>query len=167
MFGFASNETEGFQDLQGMFMPLPAALAQLLTSKMSASMKDGSLPWARPDSKVRSPYDMVDDGKPSSVDTVVIAIQHDDLAKEKFEGSEREEHSYICSEVMEHVIETVIPTSLLDKNTKIIINGTGRFVLGGPHADAGLTGRKIIVDTYGGMGRHGGGLQRKGPKQGR
>ena len=157
MFGFASNETEGFQDLKGMFMPLPAALAQLLTSKMSASMKDGSLPWARPDSKSQVTIRYGDDGKPSSVDTVVIAIQHDDLAKEKFEGSEREEHSYICSEIMEHVIKTVIPTSLLDRNTKIIINGTGRFVLGGPHADAGLTGRKIIVDTYGGMGRHGGG----------
>ena len=157
MFGFASNETEGFQDLKGMFMPLPAALAQLLTSKMSASMKDGSLPWARPDSKSQVTIRYGDDGKPSSVDTVVIAIQHDDLAEEKFEGSEREEHSYICSEIMENVIKTVIPTSLLDSNTKIIINGTGRFVLGGPHADAGLTGRKIIVDTYGGMGRHGGG----------
>ena len=157
MFGFASNETEGFQDLKGMFMPLPAALAQLLTSKMSASMKDGSLPWARPDSKSQVTIRYGDDGKPSSVDTVVIAIQHDDLAKEEFEGSEREEHSYICSEIMENVIKTVIPTSLLDSNTKIIINGTGRFVLGGPHADAGLTGRKIIVDTYGGMGRHGGG----------
>ena len=141
MFGFASNETEGFQDLKG----------------MSASMKDGSLPWARPDSKSQVTIRYGDDGKPISVDTVVIAIQHDDLAKEKFEGSEREEHSYICSEIMENVIKTVIPTSLLDSNTKIIINGTGRFVLGGPHADAGLTGRKIIVDTYGGMGRHGGG----------
>ena len=157
MFGFASNETEGFQDLKGMFMPLPAALAQLLTSKMSASMKDGSLPWARPDSKSQVTIRYGDVGKPSSLDTVVIAIQHDDLAKEKFEGSESEEHSYICSEIMENVIKTVIPTSLLDSNTKIIINGTGRFVLGGPHADAGLTGRKIIVDTYGGMGRHGGG----------
>ena len=157
MFGFASNETEGFEDLEGMFMPLPAALAQLLTSKMSASMKDGSLPWARPDSKSQVTIRYGDDGKPSSVDTVVIAIQHDDLAEEKFEGSEREEHSYICSEIMENVIRAVIPTSLLDSNSKIIINGTGRFVLGGPHADAGLTGRKIIVDTYGGMGRHGGG----------
>ncbi|MCH2640838.1 MAG: methionine adenosyltransferase domain-containing protein, partial [Candidatus Thalassarchaeum sp.] len=154
MFGFASNETEGFEDLEGMFMPLPAALAQLLTSKMSTSMKDGSLPWARPDSKSQVTIRYCDDGKPSSVDTVVIAIQHDDLAKEKFEGSEREEHSYICSEIMENVIKAVIPTSLLDSNSKIIINGTGRFVLGGPHADAGLTGRKIIVDTYGGMGRH-------------
>ena len=97
MFGFASNETEGFEDLEGMFMPLPAALAQLLTSKMSASMKDGSLPWARPDSKSQVTIRYGDDGKPSSVDTVVIAIQHDDLAKEKFEGSEREEHSYILS----------------------------------------------------------------------
>ena len=157
MFGFASNETEGFEDLEGMFMPLPAALAQLLTSKMSASMKDGSLPWARPDSKSQVTIRYGDDGKPSSVDTVVIAIQHDDLAKEKFEGNEREEHSYICSEIMENVIKAVIPTSLLDSSSKIIINGTGRFVLGGPHADAGLTGRKIIVDTYGGMGRHGGG----------
>ncbi|GIQ98993.1 MAG: S-adenosylmethionine synthase [Methanobacteriota archaeon] len=157
MFGFASNETEGFQDLEGMFMPLPAALAQLLTSKMSASMKEGSLPWARPDSKSQVTIRYDDDGKPSSVDTVVIAIQHDDLAKEKFEGSEREEHRYICSEIMERVIKPVIPTSLLDNNSKIIINGTGRFVIGGPHADAGLTGRKIIVDTYGGMGRHGGG----------
>ena len=157
MFGFASNETEGFQDLEGMFMPLPAALAQLLTSKMSSSMKDGSLPWARPDSKSQVTIRYCDDGKPSSVDTVVIAIQHDDLAEEKFEGSEREEHTYICSEIMENVIKAVIPASLLDSNSKIIINGTGRFVLGGPHADAGLTGRKIIVDTYGGMGRHGGG----------
>ena len=157
MFGFASNETEGFQGLEGMFMPLPAALAQLLTSKMSASMKDGSLPWARPDSKSQVTIRYCDDGKPSSVDTVVIAIQHDDLAEEKFEGSEREEHTYICSEIMENVIKAVIPASLLDSNSNIIINGTGRFVLGGPHADAGLTGRKIIVDTYGGMGRHGGG----------
>ena len=157
MFGFASNETEGFQGLEGMFMPIPAALAQLLTSKMSASMKDGSLPWARPDSKSQVTIRYCDDGKPSSVDTVVIAIQHDDLAEEKFEGSEREEHTYICSEIMENVIKAVIPASLLDSNSKIIINGTGRFVLGGPHADAGLTGRKIIVDTYGGMGRHGGG----------
>ena len=157
MFGFASNETEGFQGLEGMFMPLPAALAQLLTSKMSSSMKDGSLPWARPDSKSQVTIRYCDDGKPSSVDTVVIAIQHDDLAEEKFEGSEREEHTYICSEIMENVIKAVIPASLLDSNSKIIINGTGRFVLGGPHADAGLTGRKIIVDTYGGMGRHGGG----------
>ena len=157
MFGFASNETEGFQDLRGMFMPLPAALAQLLTSKMSASMKDGSLPWARPDSKSQVTIRYGDDGKPSSVDTVVIAIQHDDLAKEKFEGSEKEEHRYIFSEIMENVIKAVIPSSLLEDNSKIIINGTGRFVLGGPHADAGLTGRKIIVDTYGGMGRHGGG----------
>ena len=157
MFGFASNETEGFEDLGGMFMPLPAALAQLLTSKMSISMKDGSLPWARPDSKSQVTIRYDDDGKPSSVDTVVIAIQHDDLAKEKFEGSETEEHSYIFSEIMEKVIKAVIPPSLLDNNSKIIINGTGRFVIGGPHADAGLTGRKIIVDTYGGMGRHGGG----------
>ena len=145
MFGFASNETEGFEDLEGMFMPLPAALAQLLTSKMSASMKDGTLTWARPDSKSQVTIDHDDCGKPSSIETVVIAIQHDDLAKEKFEGSEGRAQ-FICSEIMEKVIKP-IPTSLLDSNSKIIINGTGRFVLGGPHADAGLTGGKIIVDT--------------------
>ena len=157
MFGFASNETESFPELAGTFMPIPAALAQRLTTKMSEAMKDNSLPWARPDSKsqVTIQYDAY--GKPSRADTVVIAIQHDDIAGEKFGGSERDEHAYIFSEVMDKVIKPVIPTSLLDEDTHIIINGTGRFVRGGPYADAGLTGRKIIVDTYGGMGRHGGG----------
>jgi len=157
MFGFASNETESFPELAGAFMPLPAALAQRLTTKMSEAMKDDSLPWARPDSKsqVTIQYDAY--GQPSRADTVVIAIQHDDIAGEKFGGSERDEHAYIFSEVMDKVIKPVIPSSLLDEDTHIIINGTGRFVRGGPYADAGLTGRKIIVDTYGGMGRHGGG----------
>ena len=157
MFGFASNETESFPELAGTFMPIPAALAQRLTTKMSEAMKDNSLPWARPDSKsqVTIQYDAY--GKPSRADTVVIAIQHDDIAGEKFGGSERDEHAYIFSEVMDKVIKPVIPSSLLDEDTHIIINGTGRFVRGGPYADAGLTGRKIIVDTYGGMGRHGGG----------
>jgi S-adenosylmethionine synthetase len=157
MFGYASNETEIFPTLEGTFMPLPAALAQRLTSKMSASMKDGSLPWARPDSKSQVTIQYSDDGTPSKADTVVIAIQHDDIAGEKFGGSEKDEHAYIFSEVLDKVIKPVIPSSLLMEDTKIIINGTGRFVRGGPYADAGLTGRKIIVDTYGGMGRHGGG----------
>lgn len=157
MFGYASNETEQFAELEGSFMPLPAALAQRLTTKMSDSMKDGTLSWARPDSKsqVTIEYDGI--GNPSKADTVVIAIQHDDIAGEKFDGSESDEHDFIFSEVLEKVIKSVIPPSLMGIDTKIIINGTGRFVLGGPHADAGLTGRKIIVDTYGGMGRHGGG----------
>ena len=157
MFGYASNETEIFPTLEGTFMPLPAALAQRLTSKMSTSMKDGSLPWARPDSKSQVTIQYSDDGTPSKADTVVIAIQHDDIAGEKFGGSEKDEHAYIFSEVLDKVIKPVIPSSLLMEDTKIIINGTGRFVRGGPYADAGLTGRKIIVDTYGGMGRHGGG----------
>ena len=157
MFGYASDETESFQELEGSFMPLPAALAQRLTTKMSESMKDGSLSWARPDSKSQVTIEYDDDGNPSKVDTVVIAIQHDDIAGEQFSGSENDEHAFIFSEVLEKVIRSVIPSSLMKEDTKIIINGTGRFVRGGPHADAGLTGRKIIVDTYGGMGRHGGG----------
>ena len=157
MFGYASNETESFPGLEGTFMPLPAALAQRLTTQMSTSMKDGSLPWARPDSKSQVTIQYGADGTPSKADTVVIAIQHDDIAGEKFGGSEKEEHDFIFSEVLEKVIKPVIPSTLLDGDTKIIINGTGRFVRGGPYADAGLTGRKIIVDTYGGMGRHGGG----------
>ena len=157
MFGYASNETESFPGLEGTFMPLPAALAQRLTTQMSTSMKDGSLPWARPDSKSQVTIQYGADGNPSKADTVVIAIQHDDIAGEKFGGSEKEEHDFIFSEVLEKVIKPVIPSTLLEGDTKIIINGTGRFVRGGPYADAGLTGRKIIVDTYGGMGRHGGG----------
>ena len=156
MFGYASNETESFPELVGSFMPLPAALAQRLTSKMSTSMKDGSLSWARPDSKSQVTIEYGDEGIPSKIDTVVIAIQHDDIAGEKFGGSEDEEHDFIFSEVLDKVIKPVIPSTLMKEDTKIIINGTGRFVRGGPHADAGLTGRKIIVDTYGGMGRHGG-----------
>tara|TARA_S200000501_G_scaffold264013_1_gene247808 strand:+ start:113 stop:1300 length:1188 start_codon:yes stop_codon:yes gene_type:complete len=157
MFGYASNETEDFLGLEGSFMPLPAALAQRLTTKMSNSMKEGTLDWARPDSKSQVTIEYDDSGKPIKIDTVVIAIQHDDIAGEKFGGSEDEEHDFIISEVLNKVIIPVVPSSLLRDDTKMIINGTGRFVLGGPYADAGLTGRKIIVDTYGGMGRHGGG----------
>ncbi len=157
MFGYASNETEDFPGLTGSYMPLPAALAQRLTTKMSKSMKGGTLDWARPDSKSQVTIEYDDSGKPIKIDTVVIAIQHDDIAGEKFGGSEDEEHDFIFSEVLTKIITPVIPPSLLREDTKMIINGTGRFVLGGPYADAGLTGRKIIVDTYGGMGRHGGG----------
>ena len=157
MFGFASNETESFKDLEGAYMPLPAALAQRLTSRMSMSMKDGSLPWARPDSKSQVTVEYDSEGNPVRIATVVIAIQHDDIAGERFSGSEDDEHDFIFSEILEKVIRQVIPNVLIDDETNVIINGTGRFVRGGPHADAGLTGRKIIVDTYGGMGRHGGG----------
>ena len=157
MFGYASDETERFPDLKGSFMPLPAALAQRLTTAMSTAMKDGTLPWARPDSKSQVTIEYGDDLLPSKVDTVVIAIQHDDLAGDRFEGNTQDEHDFIYSEVLSKIIKRVVPEQLMSEGTKIIINGTGRFVLGGPHADAGLTGRKIIVDTYGGMGRHGGG----------
>jgi len=157
MFGYASNETEAFPDLVGSFMPLPAALAQRLTMEMSRCMKNGQLPWARPDSKSQVTIEYGEDGSISGVETVVIAIQHDDLAAERFGGDVSKEYEFIVSEINEKIINRVIPSSLLNERTRRIINGTGRFVIGGPHADAGLTGRKIIVDTYGGMGRHGGG----------
>ncbi len=157
MFGYASNETESFPELAGSFMPLPAALSQRLTTRMSECMKNGELPWARPDSKSQVTIEYNEFGTISHVETVVIAIQHDDIATERFGGDVQKEYEFIVSEINEKVIDAVIPSSLLNEKTKRIINGTGRFVLGGPHADAGLTGRKIIVDTYGGMGRHGGG----------
>ena len=157
MFGYASNETESFPELAGSFMPLPAALSQRLTTRMSKCMKNGELPWARPDSKSQVTIEYNEKGIISHVETVVIAIQHDDIATERFGGDVHKEYEFIVSEINEKVIDAVIPSSLLNEKTKRIINGTGRFVLGGPHADAGLTGRKIIVDTYGGMGRHGGG----------
>jgi len=157
MFGYASNESEEFADLSGSFMPLPAALSQRLTLCLSESRRDGTLSWARPDSKSQVTMEYENDGRPIRLDTVVIAIQHDDLANEMFEGDVDKEHEFIFNEVKEKIIMKVVPPELLSENSKIIINGTGRFVLGGPQADAGLTGRKIIVDTYGGMGRHGGG----------
>ena len=157
MFGYASNETEAFEALRGSFMPLPAALAQRLTTEMTISMKEGLLSWARPDSKSQVTIEYDENGRPSKVDTVVIAIQHDDLAGDLFDGDINREHEFIFSEIDSKIIGKVIPPELIDGETKKIINGTGRFVRGGPHADAGLTGRKIIVDTYGGMGRHGGG----------
>tara|TARA_B100001123_G_scaffold430553_1_gene550732 strand:+ start:7356 stop:8606 length:1251 start_codon:yes stop_codon:yes gene_type:complete len=157
MFGYASDESEKFPELQGSFMPLPAALSQRLTLSMSHLRKNGTLSWARPDSKSQVTIEYDDDGNPICLDTIVIAIQHDDMANTQFDGDEQKEHDFIVSEITEKVIKQVVPESLLNDETKLIINGTGRFVLGGPHADAGLTGRKIIVDTYGGMGRHGGG----------
>ena len=157
MFGYASNESEDFADLSGSFMPLPAALSQRLTLCLSESRRDGTLSWARPDSKSQVTMEYQNDGRPIRLDTIVIAIQHDDLANEMFDGNVDMEHDFIFKEVKEKIIMKVVPSELLTEETNIIINGTGRFVLGGPHADAGLTGRKIIVDTYGGMGRHGGG----------
>ncbi len=139
MFGFACDETEEL-------MPLPITLAHKLTHALADRRKDGTLPWLRPDGKSQVSV-VYEDGRPVEVDTVVISTQHADSVKNKA----------IHEAVKRDIIEAVIPAELRAKRMKVHINPTGRFVVGGPHGDAGLTGRKIIVDTYGGMGRHGGG----------
>jgi len=144
MFGFACNETQTL-------MPMPIYYAHKLTRRMAEVRKDGTLPWMYPDGKsqVTVEYHY---GKPARIHTIVISSQHADKL-----DHEEVSHERIEADVREHVIKAVIPAELLDENTKIYVNPTGRFVIGGPMGDAGLTGRKIIVDTYGGMGRHGGG----------
>ncbi len=139
MFGFACNETAEL-------MPLPIDLAHKLTYRLSQVRKDDTLPWLRPDGKSQVTIEY-SHGKPIRVDTVLISTQH---APEVSQEQIREE-------LIQHVIMPVLPADLVDNNLKIYTNPTGRFVVGGPMGDAGLTGRKIIVDTYGGMGRHGGG----------
>ncbi|NJM52794.1 MAG: methionine adenosyltransferase [Blastocatellia bacterium] len=139
MFGFACNETPEL-------MPMPIQLAHNLTKKLSEVRRDGKLPYLRPDGKSQVSVEYRD-GRPFRVDAVVISSQHaDDVTNEQ-----------LRSEIMEKVIKAVVPAELLDENTKYHINPTGRFVVGGPMGDAGLTGRKIIVDTYGGYAPHGGG----------
>ncbi|HEY1427941.1 MAG TPA: methionine adenosyltransferase, partial [Candidatus Tumulicola sp.] len=139
MFGFACRETD---DL----MPMPITLAHNLTRHLAAVRKNGNIPYLRPDGKSQVTIEY-DGHKPVRVDAVVISAQHDpDIALET-----------IRSEITEKVIDHVIPGSMRDKNTRVYVNPTGRFVIGGPKGDAGLTGRKIIADTYGGMARHGGG----------
>ena len=139
MFGYACNETPEL-------MPLPISLAHALAKKLTAVRKDGILPYLRPDGKTQVTVEYVD-GKPLRVDTVVISSQH----------SADVELSKIREDVIREVINTTVPAELLDGETKIYVNPTGRFVVGGPAGDTGLTGRKIIVDTYGGYSRHGGG----------
>ena len=155
MFGYATTESESYPSLTGHFMPLSALLSQALTRRLSEVREIGLLPWVRPDGKSQVTIEYGAYAKPRRVWAVVIAVQHDDMMG-RF-GSEAEEHAFIQSEIKTHVIDPIIPQELIDSKTDIIVNGTGRFVQGGPHADAGITGRKIIVDTYGGMGRHGGG----------
>jgi S-adenosylmethionine synthetase len=139
MFGYATDETPEL-------MPLPIQLAHALTHRLSALRKDGSLPWLRPDGKAQVSV-IYEGDRPIAVDTVVISTQHD----------ERVSNTKLRRAILDEVIMATIPEEYLPKRLKTHINPTGRFVIGGPQGDAGLTGRKIIVDTYGGMGRHGGG----------
>ncbi|WP_300327702.1 methionine adenosyltransferase [Accumulibacter sp.] len=139
MFGYACNETPSL-------MPLPIHYAHRIMQRQAELRRDGRLPWLRPDAKSQLTVRYVD-GKPSSIDTVVVSTQHDPEVS----------HAQISEAVIEEIIKPVVPKSLLDAGTRFLVNPTGRFVVGGPHGDCGLTGRKIIVDTYGGAARHGGG----------
>jgi S-adenosylmethionine synthetase len=140
MFGYACNETKEL-------MPTPILLAHKLTMRLSEVRKHGKLPYLRPDGKSQVTVEYDEHHKPIRVDTVVISTQH----------AETVTNDELRSDILKHVIQSTIPAQLLDEDTKYHINPTGRFVIGGPMGDTGLTGRKIIVDTYGGMGRHGGG----------
>jgi S-adenosylmethionine synthetase len=139
MFGFACDETPTL-------MPMPIYLAHNLSRKLATVRKSGQLPWLRPDGKSQVTIEY-QHGKPVRVDTVLISTQH----------SPDVSHAEICEQVMENVIMPTLPGEMVDEKMKVFVNPTGRFVIGGPMGDSGVTGRKIIVDTYGGMGRHGGG----------
>jgi len=139
MFGFATSETEEY-------MPLPIAMAHRLSRRLAEVRKNGTLSYLRPDGKTQVTVEYEDE-RPVRIDTIVISTQHcPDVSQEQ-----------IYEDLMKHVINAIVPSELLDENTKYYINPTGKFVIGGPQGDSGLTGRKIIVDTYGGYGRHGGG----------
>ncbi|HLH34857.1 MAG TPA: methionine adenosyltransferase [Alloacidobacterium sp.] len=140
MFGYATNETEEL-------MPAPISFAHKLTRRLSEVRKSGKMPYLRPDGKSQVTVEYSAEGKPVRIDAVVISTQH----------AEHVTNEELRADILKHVIQAVLPAELLDENTKYHINPTGRFVIGGPMGDSGLTGRKIIVDTYGGMGRHGGG----------
>ena len=140
MFGYANNETEEY-------MPYPIALAHKLALQLTKVRKDGTLKYLRPDGKTQVSVEYDENGKPIRLDAVVCSTQHDpDVTLEQ-----------IQKDIKKHVLDAIIPADMVDENTKYFINPTGRFVIGGPHGDSGLTGRKIIVDTYGGYASHGGG----------
>jgi len=140
MFGYATNETEEL-------MPYPISLAHRLALQLTNVRKDGTLSYLRPDGKTQVSVEYDEAGKPVRLEAVVLSTQHDeDVTQEQ-----------IHTDIKKYVFDPVLPKELIDDKTKFFINPTGRFVIGGPHGDAGLTGRKIIVDTYGGMARHGGG----------
>ena len=140
MFGYASNETEEY-------MPYPINMAHKLARQLTKVRKDGTLPYLRPDGKTQVTVEYNEEGKPIRIDAVVCSTQHDpEVTQEQ-----------IHEDIKKYVFDEIIPADMVDDETKYFINPTGRFVIGGPHGDSGLTGRKIIVDTYGGAGRHGGG----------
>tara|TARA_B100001750_G_scaffold222919_1_gene212702 strand:- start:1905 stop:3089 length:1185 start_codon:yes stop_codon:yes gene_type:complete len=147
MFGYACKETPEL-------MPMPIYLAHRLTERLALLRKDGTLPWLGPDGKSQVSVDYIN-GMPTSISKIVIATQHDDMI-DKF-GTEELEHKFVEEEVIEKIIKPVLEKTGLENSGSFIVNGTGRFVFGGPDADTGLTGRKIIVDTYGGYAPHGGG----------
>ena len=140
MFGYATNETEEY-------MPYPIALAHKLSKKLTEVRKNGTLPYLRPDGKTQVTVEYDENGKPARLDAVVLSTQHADNVSQK----------QIHEDIKKYVFDPGLPKELLSDSTKLFINPTGRFVIGGPNGDAGLTGRKIIVDTYGGYARHGGG----------
>ena len=140
MFGYASDETPEL-------MPYPIALAHKLSRRLTEVRKNGTLPYLRPDGKTQVTVEYDEDNRPVRLETVVLSTQHDEAVSLE----------QIKKDIKEHVFDVILPKEMVDANTKFYVNPTGRFVIGGPHGDSGLTGRKIIVDTYGGMARHGGG----------